>query len=149
MRFCANMLPNKASKVILFMLQEYKDHVEERASIGIPPLPLNAEQVVSVVELLKNPPKGEESTLLDLLSNRIPAGVDPAAYVKAAFLTDLAKGKAISPLINRKKATELLGTMLGGYNVESLIDLLEDEVVGAEAKKLFADAQQMLTKIIV
>ena len=139
------MLPNKASKVILFMLQEYKDHVEERASIGIPPLPLNAEQVVSVVELLKNPPKGEESTLLDLLSNRTPAGVDPAAYVKAAFLTDLAKGKAVSPLINRKKATELLGTMLGGYNVESLIDLLEDEVVGKIAAEGLSKTLLMFT----
>ena len=139
------MLPNKASKVILFMLQEYKDHVEERASIGIPPLPLNAEQVVSVVELLKNPPKGEESTLLDLLSNRTPAGVDPAAYVKAAFLTDLAKGKAISPLINRKKATELLGTMLGGYNVESLIDLLEDEEVGKIAAEGLSKTLLMFT----
>ena len=145
MRFYANMLPNKASKVILFMLQEYKDHVEERASIGIPPLPLNAEQVVSVVELLKNPPKGEESTLLDLLSNRTPAGVDPAAYVKAAFLTDLAKGKTISPLINRKKATELLGTMLGGYNVESLIDLLEDEVVGKIAAEGLSKTLLMFT----
>ena len=145
MRFYANMLPNKASKVILFMLQEYKDHVEERASIGIPPLPLNAEQVVSVVELLKNPPKGEESTLLDLLSNRTPAGVDPAAYVKAAFLTDLAKGKAISPLINRKKATELLGTMLGGYNVESLIDLLKDEVVGKIAAEGLSKTLLMFT----
>ena len=139
------MLPNKASKVILFMLQEYKDHVEERASIGIPPLPLNAEQVVSVVELLKNPPKGEESTLLDLLSNRTPAGVDPAAYVKAAFLTDLAKGKTISPLINREKATELLGTMLGGYNVESLIDLLEDEVVGKIAAEGLSKTLLMFT----
>ncbi len=139
------MLPNKASKVILFMLQEYKDHVEERASIGIPPLPLNAEQVVSVVELLKNPPKGEESTLLDLLSNRTPAGVDPAAYVKAAFLTDLAKGKAISPLINRKKATKLLGTMLGGYNVESLIDLLEDEEVGKIAAEGLSKTLLMFT----
>ena len=145
MRFYANMLPNKASKVILFMLQEYKDHVEERASIRIPPLPLNAEQVVSVVELLKNPPKGEESTLLDLLSNRTPAGVDPAAYVKAAFLTDLAKGKTISPLINREKATELLGTMLGGYNVESLIDLLEDEVVGKIAAEGLSKTLLMFT----
>ena len=145
MGFYANMLPNKASKVILFMLQEYKDHVEERASIGIPPLPLNAEQVVSVVELLKNPPKGEESTLLDLLSNRTPAGVDPAAYVKAAFLTDLAKGKTISPLINREKATELLGTMLGGYNVESLIDLLEDEVVGKIAAEGLSKTLLMFT----
>ena len=112
------------------MLQEYKNHAQERASLGIPPLPLNAEQTASVVELLKNPPKEEESLLLDMLINRTPAGVDPAAYVKAAFLTDLAKGEATSPLINKKKATKLLGTMLGGYNVESLIDLLKDEEVG-------------------
>ena len=112
------------------MLQEYKNHVEERASLGIPPLPLNAEQTASVVELLKNPPEGEASLLLDLLTNRTPAGVDPAAYIKAAFLTDLAKGEATSPLINKEDATRLLGTMLGGYNVESLIDLLKDEEVG-------------------
>ena len=112
------------------MLQEYKSHVEERASLGIPPLPLNAEQVASVVELLKNPPEGEASLLLDLITNRTPAGVDPAAYIKAAFLTDLAKGEATSPLINKEDATRLLGTMLGGYNVESLIDLLKDQEVG-------------------
>ena len=112
------------------MLQEYKNHVEERASLGIPPLPLNAEQTASVVELLKNPPEGEASLLLDLLTNRTPAGVDPAAYIKAAFLNDLAKGEATSPLINKEDATRLLGTMLGGYNVESLIDLLKDEEVG-------------------
>ena len=112
------------------MLQEYKSHVEERASLGIPPLPLNAEQVASVVELLKNPPEGEASLLLDLITNRTPAGVDPAAYIKAAFLTDLAKGEATSPLISKEDATRLLGTMLGGYNVESLIDLLKDQEVG-------------------
>ena len=112
------------------MLQEYKSHVEERASLGIPPLPLNAEQAASVVELLKNPPEGEASLLLDLITNRTPAGVDPAAYIKAAFLTDLAKGGATSPLISKEDATRLLGTMLGGYNVESLIDLLKDQEVG-------------------
>ena len=112
------------------MLQEYKSHVEERASLGIPPLPLNAEQVASVVELLKTPPEAEASLLLDLITNRTPAGVDPAAYIKAAFLTDLAKGEATSPLISKEDATRLLGTMLGGYNVESLIDLLKDQEVG-------------------
>ena len=115
------------------MLKEYKAHVEERAEKDIPPLPLNAEQVASLVELIKEPPSGEEDFLLDLLTNRTPAGVDPAAYIKAAFLTDIAKGTAGSPLIDKKHATELLGTMLGGYNVESLIELLEDEEVGSIA----------------
>ena len=115
------------------MLKEYKDHVEERLQQGIPPLPLNAEQVADLVELLKSPPAGEEEFILDLIKNRTPAGVDPAAYVKAAFLTALAKGETSSPLIDKKLATELLGTMLGGYNVESLIKLLKDEEVGAIA----------------
>ena len=115
------------------MLKKYKDHVEERLQQGIPPLPLNAEQVADLVELLKSPPAGEEEFILDLIKNRTPAGVDPAAYVKAAFLTALAKGETSSPLIDKKLATELLGTMLGGYNVESLIKLLKDEEVGAIA----------------
>ena len=109
------------------MLKKYKDHVEERLQQGIPPLPLNAEQVADLVELLKSPPAGEEEFILDLIKNRTPAGVDPAAYVKAAFLPALAKGETSSPLIDKKLATELLGTMLGGYNVESLIKLLKDE----------------------
>ena len=115
------------------MLENYKEHVEERLSQGIPPLPLNAEQVSELVELLKSPPSGEEEYILDLITNRTPAGVDPAAYVKAAFLTAIAKGETNSPLIDKKHATELLGTMLGGYNVESLIGLLEDEEVGSLA----------------
>ena len=115
------------------MLQEYKKHAEERSSQGIPALPLNAEQVAELVELLKSPPAGEEKFILDLITNRTPAGVDPAAYVKAAFLTDVAKAEASSPLIDKRLATELLGTMLGGYNVESLINLLDDEDVGAIA----------------
>ena len=115
------------------MLKEYKAHVKERAKLGITPLPLNAEQVASLVEIIKEPPSGEEDFVLDLLTNRTPAGVDPAAYVKAAFLTDVAKGEANSPIIDKKHATELLGTMLGGYNVESLIELLEDEEVGSIA----------------
>jgi aconitate hydratase 2/2-methylisocitrate dehydratase len=115
------------------MLKNYKEHVEERLLEGIPPLPLNAEQVSGLVELLKAPPAGEEDFILDLITNRTPAGVDPAAYVKAAFLTDVAKGATSSPLIDKQLATKLLGTMLGGYNVESLIGLLEDDAVGGLA----------------
>ena len=115
------------------MLENYKNHVEERLKQGIPPLPLNAEQVSDLVELLKSPPSGEEDYLLDLITSRTPAGVDPAAYVKAAFLTALAKDETSSPLIDKQHATKLLGTMLGGYNVESLISLLEDDEVGSLA----------------
>ena len=102
------------------MLQDYKIHVQERLEQGIPPLPLNAEQVSRLVELLKSPPPSEEEYILDMITNRTPAGVDPAAYIKAAFLTDVAKGNTSCPLIDRKHATKLLGTMLGGYNVESV-----------------------------
>jgi aconitate hydratase 2/2-methylisocitrate dehydratase len=109
------------------MLKEYREHVEQRAAEGLPPLPLDAKQVAALVELLKNPPKGEEQFLADLLTHRVPPGVDDAAYVKAGFLTALAKGEAKSPVIDRKHATELLGTMLGGYNVRALIELLDDE----------------------
>ncbi|MGE0082078.1 MAG: aconitate hydratase B, partial [Thiohalomonadaceae bacterium] len=115
------------------MLEQYRTHVTERAAQGLPPLPLNAQQVAALVELLKNPPKGEEELLLDLLTNRVPPGVDEAAYVKAAFLADLAKGSATSPLIDRKHATGLLGTMLGGYNIKPLVDLLDDTEVGEVA----------------
>ena len=106
------------------MLKDYQLHVQERAALQLPPLPLNAEQVASVVELLKNPPKGEEALLVDLIENQTPAGVDQAAYVKAAFLADIAKGSAKSPLISPDKAVALLGTMLGGYNVQALVELL-------------------------
>ena len=108
------------------MLQEYREHVAERAAQGIPAKPLNAEQVAALVELLKNPPKGEEYTLVDLLVNRVPPGVDEAAYVKAAFLAAITQGQASSPLINKQRAAFLLGTMLGGYNVEPLVKLLDD-----------------------
>ena len=108
------------------MLQQYREHVAERAAQGIPPKPLNAEQVAALVELLKNPPKGEEDTLVDLLVNRVPPGVDEAAYVKAAFLAAITQGQASSPLINKQRAAFLLGTMLGGYNVEPLVKLLDD-----------------------
>ncbi len=117
------------------MLEAYRQHVKERAEMGIVPKPLDAEQVAALVELMKNPPKGEEAFLLDLFENRIPAGVDQAAYVKAGFLTAITKGQASSPLIDKAKATELLGTMLGGYNVEPLIDLLKDEELSEIAAK--------------
>ena len=107
------------------MLKAYLAHVAERSAQNLPPLPLNAEQVASLIELLKTPPKGEETLLVDLLENRTPAGVDQAAYVKAAFLADIAKGTATSSLVSPKKAVQLLGTMLGGYNVLALVDLLD------------------------
>ena len=108
------------------MLEVYRRHVEERAAQGIPPLPLTAEQCAALVELLKAPPAGEEETLVELLTHRVPAGVDPAAYVKAGFLAAVAKGEASSPLLSRARAVELLGTMLGGYNISPLIELLDD-----------------------
>jgi aconitate hydratase 2 / 2-methylisocitrate dehydratase len=111
------------------MLNEYALHVAERKAQGLPPLPLSAEQVADLVHLLKNPPTGEEALLLDLISNRTPAGVDQAAYVKAAFLADIANKKANSPLITPVEAVHLLGTMLGGYNVQALVDLLDQTVV--------------------
>ena len=111
------------------MLEAYRKHVEERAAEGIVPKPLDAEQVAALVELLKNPPQGEEEFILDLFVNRIPPGVDEAAYVKAGFLTAVAKGDAESPLISREKAAELLGTMQGGYNIEPLVSFLDDELL--------------------
>ena len=107
------------------MLQEYRQQVADRAQLGIPPLPLDAQQTSSLCELLKNPPTGEEELLLNLLRDRIPPGVDQAAYVKAGFLTAIAKGEITSPLVSPVDAVELLGTMIGGYNVQSLIDLLQ------------------------
>ncbi|MBD9362615.1 bifunctional aconitate hydratase 2/2-methylisocitrate dehydratase [Methylomonas fluvii] len=117
------------------MLEQYRKHVAERAAEGIVPKPLDAEQVAALVELLKQPPAGEEAFLLDLLENRIPAGVDEAAYVKAGFLTAVAKGEATSPLLTPEKATELLGTMLGGYNVAPLIELLDNAALAPIAAK--------------
>ena len=106
------------------MLAQYRIHVAERAALGLPPLPMSAEQVASIVTLLKDPPKDDGAFLFDLIENRTPAGVDTAAYVKAAFLADIAKGLATSPLITPEKAVQLLGTMLGGYNVQALVELL-------------------------
>ncbi|MDO4223781.1 MAG: bifunctional aconitate hydratase 2/2-methylisocitrate dehydratase [Acinetobacter sp.] len=115
------------------MLQAYRQHVAERAALGVPPKPLDDAQTAALVELLKNPPAGEEDYLVDLLENRVPAGVDQAAYVKAAFLAAVAKGEATSPLVTAERAVYLLGTMLGGYNVAPLIDLLDNANLGALA----------------
>ncbi|PSW64731.1 bifunctional aconitate hydratase 2/2-methylisocitrate dehydratase [Photobacterium leiognathi subsp. mandapamensis] len=117
------------------MLEAYRKHVEERAAEGVVAKPLDAEQVAALVELLKNPPAGEESVLLDLLENRIPPGVDEAAYVKAGFLAAITKGEAQSPIVSKEKAAELLGTMQGGYNIEPLIALLDDESLAPIAVK--------------
>ena len=108
------------------MLQEYRKHVEERAAEGIPPKPLTAEQVAALVELLKNPPAGEGEYLLDLIANRVPPGVDEAAYVKAGFLAALVKGEVSSPIISKADAVKLLGNMHGGYNIVTLVELLDD-----------------------
>ena len=115
------------------MLEAYRKHVAERAEQGIVPKPLSAEQVAGLVELLKSPPAGEEEFLMDLLSNRVPAGVDEAAYVKAGFLSALAKGEAKSPLIDQLLAVKLLGTMLGGYNISTLVELLDSDTLGSAA----------------
>ena len=117
------------------MLEAYRKHVEERAAEGVVPKPLDAEQVAGLVELLKNPPQGEEEYILDLLENRIPPGVDEAAYVKAGFLTAITKGEVSSPLVSKAKAAELLGTMQGGYNIESLVSLLDDAELAPIAVK--------------
>jgi aconitate hydratase 2 / 2-methylisocitrate dehydratase len=109
------------------MLKAYRDHVAERAALGIPPLPLSAKQTGELIELLKNPPKGEESTLVDLITHRVPAGVDDAAKVKASYLAAVAHGTEKCALLSAEKATELLGTMLGGYNLTPLIDLLDNK----------------------
>ncbi|WBE24591.1 bifunctional aconitate hydratase 2/2-methylisocitrate dehydratase [Denitrificimonas caeni] len=108
------------------MLEAYRKHVAERAEQGIVPQPLDSEQTAGLVELLKNPPAGEEEFLLDLITNRVPAGVDEAAYVKAGFLSAIAKGEATSPLIDKAHAVKLLGTMQGGYNIETLVALLDN-----------------------
>ena len=125
------------------MLDRYREHAAEREALGIAPKPLNDAEVNSLVALLKDPPNGEEEFILDLITNRVPAGVDNAAYVKAAFLADIAKNNAVSPLINRQHATELLGTMLGGYNIEPLIELLDDEEVAEKAAEALSQTLLM------
>ena len=125
-------------------LEEYRKHVEERAKDGLPPLPLNAEQTAQLIELIKNPPAGEEAFLIDLLENRVPPGVDEASYVKASFLADVAKGNVKVDLISPERATFLLGTMLGGYNVQPLIELLD-----ADNEKVAEEAVKALSKTLL
>ncbi|MCJ0764242.1 bifunctional aconitate hydratase 2/2-methylisocitrate dehydratase [Variovorax terrae] len=115
------------------MLKAYRDHVAERAALGIPPLPLSAKQTGELIELLKSPPAGEEAALVEMITHRVPAGVDDAAKVKASYLAAVAHGTEKCALISRAKATELLGTMLGGYNISPMVDLLDDAEVGAVA----------------
>lgn len=117
------------------MLKEYRKHVAERAAKGVVPEPLNASQVAALVELLKNPPVGEEAFLCDLLINRVPPGVDEAAYVKAGYLTAIVKREVICPLIDTRKAVDLLGTMQGGYNIPPLIDALDNDKLAERALK--------------
>nr|WP_247684852.1 bifunctional aconitate hydratase 2/2-methylisocitrate dehydratase [Pseudoalteromonas luteoviolacea] len=117
------------------VLQEYRNHVEARAAQGIVPKPLDAQQTAELIELVKVPPAGEEEFILELLVNRVPPGVDDAAYVKASFLAAVAKGEATSPLISKSYAAELLGTMLGGYNIAPMVDLLDDEQLAPIAAK--------------
>src|SRR5512142_2721654 len=115
------------------MLAAYRQHVAERAALGIPPLPLSAQQTAELIELLKNPPAGEEAFLVELITHRVPAGVDDAAKVKASYLAAVAFGTEKNALISREKATELLGSMLGGYNIHPLIELLDDAQIGTVA----------------
>ena len=125
------------------MLQAYRQHVAERAALGIPPLPLTAQQTADLIELIKAPQNlqdtAEDAFLLDLITHRVPPGVDDAAKVKASFLAAVAHGDLVVGLISKAKATALLGTMVGGYNVKPLIDLLDDasvaDVAAAALKK--------------
>jgi len=117
----------------LSVLEAYRAHVEERQLKGIPPKPLDPEWTAGLVELLKNPPQGEEDFLVDLIANRVPPGVDEAAYVKAGFLNAIVNGEASSPLIDRSAAVTLLGNMHGGYNVATLVSLLDDAELSNQA----------------
>ena len=117
------------------MLDAYRSHVAERAALGIPPLPLDAKQTAELIELIKAPNAADAQYLMDMLTHRVPPGVDDAAKVKASFLAAVAHGDISVALISKTKATELLGTMVGGYNVKPLIDLLDDAEVAAVAAK--------------
>ena len=127
---------------VYIVLEAYREHVAEREALGIPPKPLTAEQTAGLVELLKNPPAGEEETLVYLLENRIPPGVDEAAYVKAAFLSAIAQGEATSPLVSREYAVKLLGMMQGGYNIETLVELLDDSALAELAGERLLDDER-------
>ena len=126
------------------MLDAYRSHVAERSEQGLPPLPLTAEQTALLVELIKNPPAGEESFVVDLLTNRVPPGVDEASYVKAGFLTDVANGTIANDLISEEQATFLLGTMLGGYNVQPLISLLDSSKASVAESAVVALSKTLL-----
>src|SRR5262245_26494741 len=115
------------------MIEAYRQHVAERAALGIPPLPLTKQQTAALIELLRNPTGHDGKELVDLITWRVPAGVDDAAELKAKYLAAAAKGEEKSELLSRGRATELLGTMLGGYNVKPLIDLLNDKEIGTTA----------------
>ncbi len=114
-------------------LQRYSEHVAERAALGIVPKPLDAAQAAEVVQLLEKPAEGEAEQLLELLEQRVPPGVDEAAYVKAGFLAAVTRGDAASPVVTKQHAVRLLGTMAGGYNIEPLVKLLDDDELAAEA----------------
>lgn len=135
------------------MLEEYRKHVAERAAQGIPPLPLTAAQTRSLTELLMAPPAGDKDLLLELLTERVPPGVDAAAYVKAEFLGKVARSEVQCPLVSAERAIGILGTMLGGYNVEPLVGLLTDAKLGALAAEqlkgilLVADAFEAVVKL--
>ena len=132
---CRTMTMRVRARRNTVVLEEYRKHVAERAAQGIVPKPIDATQMAALVELLKSPPAGEEEFLLDLLSNRVPPGVDEAAYVKAGFLAAIVKGEATSPLITAEKAVELLGTMQGGYNIHPLIEALDNDALAPIAAK--------------
>ena len=120
------------------MLEDYKKHCKEREEMGIPPLPLDAEQTAAVINLLKKD-HDENELLLFLLKERVPAGVDDAAYVKAGFLSDLTKGETKSPYISKEDAVAILGTMLGGYNIQPLIDCLEIDELADDAAAVLSN----------
>src|SRR5690606_41106655 len=124
----ASSLPSQPQ--VYTMLQAYRQHEAERRALGIPPLALSAQQTAELIELIKNPPAGEDAFLVDLLTHGVPAGVDDAANVKASYLAAIALGTETCALISRERATELLGTMLGGYNFSPLIELLDSPELG-------------------
>ena len=118
------------------MIEDYLKHKVEREKNNLPPLPLDSKQTAELVELLKKDSIDNADFLIDLLAEHVPAGVDQSAFVKAAFLTDIAKNKAQSPYITAEKSIELLGTMLGGYNVQSLVSLLTTDKAENAVKAL-------------
>ena len=120
------------------LIEEYKAHTAERAELGVPPLALTADQAAELVELLKASPIAEQDFVMDMFENKVPAGVDDAAYVKAAFLNDIVQGNASCDAIDAVKACEILGSMLGGFNVNPLVEALKlgGEVADVAAEQL-------------